>query len=104
MDGVELNLEPLLAEDRERLSDFVALIARNLHAKRKQLHISVFPKTREPGRWSGQLAQDWQYLGRDADKVNIMTFNYSIKQPGPRTPLTWLVKVLDFAVTKMPVE
>jgi spore germination protein len=104
IDGVELNLEPLLAEDREPLSNFVVLVARNLHAKRKQLHISVFPKTREPGGWSGQIAQDWPHLGRYADKVNIMTFNYSLKKPGPGTPLTWLVKVLDFAVTQIPVD
>jgi spore germination protein YaaH len=104
IDGVELNLEPLLSEDRERLSDFAALVARSLHAKRKQLHISVFPKTREPGGWSGQIAQDWQHLGRYADKVNIMTFNYSINKPGPGTPLTWLETVLAFAVTKMPVD
>jgi len=104
IDGVELNLEPLLAEDRERLSDFVTLASRSLHAKRKQLHISVFPKTREPGGWSGQIAQDWQQLGRYADKVNIMTFNYSQNKPGPGTPLTWLETVLAFAVTKMPME
>jgi spore germination protein YaaH len=104
IDGVELNLEPLLAEDRERLSDFVAMVARGLHAKGKQLHISVFPKTREPGGWAGQIAQDWQRLGQSADKVNIMTFNYSLHKPGSGTPLTWLESVLAFAVTQIPME
>lgn len=104
LDGLDLDYESLKAEDRDRFSDFVALLAQHLHAKKKLLSIAVHAKEGEPGNWNGAQAQDWTALGKAVDRFRIMGYDEhetgSVAGPVASTP--WIKRVLAFAVSVVP--
>lgn len=97
-DGLNLDWEDVRAQDRTRFSRFVELLARELHQRDLLLAVDVYPKTSEPGSWSGQQAQDWRRLGRSADELRVMTYNFSGSWSGPGAlmPVDWIDAVLTF--------
>ncbi len=101
--GLDLDWEALTAEQRDRYSVFVGLLAAALHHDGRRLAVDVFPKTSEPGTWDAPQAQDWTRLGKSADFVNVMTYNYSgsWSGPGPLSPPAWMDAVLSFAATRI---
>lgn len=101
--GLDLDYEMLYARDRDRFSAFVRVLARKLHAKNKKLSVTVHPKTSAPGSWSGPKAQDWKRIGRAADEVKIMLYDYhwNGSKAGPAAPPKWIHKVLSFAETRI---
>jgi spore germination protein YaaH len=104
--GIDLDYESLAASDRTAYSAFVTDLARALHDAGKKLTLTVHAKTAEPGDWSGARAQDWQALGRAADEVRVMAYDYSTDStaPGPIAPIAWVEDVLRLAVTEIPPE
>lgn len=103
-DGIDIDYESLLAEDREVFSLFIEELAASLHVHNKILSIALYPKTEEVGTWDGPQAQDWRHLGAVADEVKIMTYDYhwSTSEAGPIAPVDWTIEVLDFAVATIP--
>ena len=104
VDGVDLDWEALEAGQRRRFTAFVRQLKQRLHEDGRFLAVDVVPKTYEPGGWSTPQAQDWKALGRIADQVRVMTYNYSgsWSGPGPLSPPGWMDSVLDFAESKIP--
>lgn len=102
--GVDVDWEALKASQRDRFTAFVAELARQLHADGRFIAVDVFPKVREPGGWDAPRAQDWKALGRAADEVRVMTYNYSgsWSGPGPLSPPAWMDAVLTFAESQIP--
>lgn len=103
-DGIDINFEPIHSADRDPFSLFMEELAKKLHAEEKLLAVSVYPKTEEPGSYEGQMAQDWNRLGRVVDIFKIKGYNYSWGEPGPSTPLHWIDKILTFAKQQVPAE
>jgi len=105
-DGLDLDWEALQAAQRERFSLFVEELARLLHEDGRVLSVTVYPKLSEPGGWDAPRAQDWRRLAAAADRLTIMTYNYSgsWSGPGPLSPPAWMDRVLDFAATVVPPE
>ncbi|SDX36714.1 Spore germination protein YaaH [Marininema mesophilum] len=101
-DGVELQFQPLLEKDRDSFSLFVEELATALHQDQRLLTVAVHPKTTEPGGEPPQRAQDWKRIGRAADQVKIMAWNYSWGTPGPSAPQAWLDDVLTLAEKEIP--
>ncbi len=106
VDGLDLDWEALRRDQRARFTAFVRQLARRLHEDGRFLAVDVVPKTYEPGGWSTPQAQDWKDLGRIADQVRVMTYNYSgsWSGPGPLSPPGWMDAVLDFAETQIPPQ
>lgn len=105
-DGVDLDYENLHDHDRDAFSAFVAALAAALHRESKTLSVVVYAKVSEPGYSGGHRAQDWAAIGRSADQVRIMVYDYhwSTSAAGPLAPLSWVDEVAAFAVAAIPRE
>lgn len=104
--GVDIDYENLRAVDREPFSAFVAELADKLHAERKTLSVALFAKTRDEGDDERNRAQDYAAIGRAADEVRLMgyDFHWSTSPPGPVAPIEWVREVLRYAKTRIPPE
>ena len=102
-DGIDLDYENLRASDRAAFTSFVEQLATALHAQGKLLTVNVYAKTSEPGTWDGPQAQDWWAIGRAADQVRIMTYEYSwsTSSPGPIAPVNWVNDVIGYATSQI---
>lgn len=103
-DGLDVDYESMAAADRSRFSTFITRLASSLHGYGKQLTVAVHAKTAEPGTWSGPQAQDYGAIGRAADRVRVMTYDYSwtTSAAGPIAPLGWVAAVAKFAASVIP--
>jgi len=104
VDGVEIDYEGMNAKDRKKFSFFVKSLAQNLHKKKKILSVTVHAKTYEPGKSQQSKAQDWRVIGRYADRVRIMAYDYHWKTsaPGPIAPVRWVKRIAKLASKKIP--
>lgn len=105
-DGIDIDYESLTDDDREPLVTFMTDLSESLHAHGKLLTISVQPKDSDDGDGPHNRAQDYAALGEVADRVNVMTYDYSTgsSDPGPVAPLEWVDDVLAYTTTRIPPE
>jgi len=104
--GLQLDYEELTAADRDAFSRFVAELAQALHARHKLLYVTVHPKTNDGGYDQRNLAQDYSAIGRHADKVCVMAYDWhwQTSAPGPIAPAWWVHDVLRYATSRIPAE
>lgn len=102
-DGIDLDYESISAANKDNYSLFVALLADKLHASGKQLSITVPAKDRDSATWNGPGGTDYAAIGRAADSVKIMAYDYHWdgSDAGALTPLTWVDGVITYAKSKM---
>ena len=74
-------------------------------------HLLVAHKLVEPGLLSlrhdqRNQAQDYAAIGRVADQVRVMAYDYhwSTSAPGPIAPVDWVRDVLDYSLTRIPAD
>ncbi len=104
-DGFDLDLEGVEAGDRAAYTDFVARLGAALHEHGKTLALAIPAKTRDVTTgWAG--AYDYAALGRHADLITIMTYDYhgSWGGPGPVAPYGWVEDVMAFATGQIPTR
>lgn len=106
LDGIELDYEGLLPQDRKKYANFVKILATKLHEKDKLLSVTLQAKTSEPGKTNSTKAQAWKAIGTYADIVRIMGYDYHWKTspPGPIAPISWIEQVLQLASETLPPE
>ncbi|MCX6094676.1 MAG: glycosyl hydrolase family 18 protein, partial [Candidatus Bipolaricaulota bacterium] len=105
-DGVNVDFENLaysddIAADRAAFTAFIHDLAGRLHAEGLNLAISV------PGKTEDSPDDDWSYpfdyaaLGRDADILQLMTYDQHgpWSEPGPVSGLDWVVACIAYAVS-----
>lgn len=97
-DGIDIDYENLLPQDREPFSRFIAELATDLHGRNKKLSVTVQPKFRE-SRSVGTGAADWAALCRATDRMQIMLYNEHSgnTSPGPIATKEWMGHVLAYA-------
>lgn len=102
--GIDLDYEDLHATDRDAFSAFVAELAAALHAEHKMLSVAVFAKATDAGVDERNVAQDYAAIGRLADQVRVMGYDYhwNTSPPGPVAPLGWIRDVLNYTKTRIP--
>ena len=102
--GVDIDYENLHAGDRQAFSTFVRDLAAALHARGKLLSVAVFAKTSNAGTDPRNVAQDYAAIGRAADQVRLMGYDYhwATSPPGPIAPVDWIRAVLRYAKTQIP--
>lgn len=104
--GIDLDYENLHAGDRQAFTTFVTRLAAALHARGKVLSVAVFAKTTNAGTDPRNLAQDYAAIGRAADQVRLMAYDYhwQTSPPGPVAPVSWVRAVLRYAKTQIPAS
>ena len=104
--GIDLDYENLHAGDRQAFTTFVTRLAGALHARGKVLSVAVFAKTTNAGTDPRNLAQDYAAIGRAADQVRLMAYDYhwDSSPPGPVAPISWVRAVLRYARTQIPAS
>lgn len=95
--GIDLDYENVLPADQEAFTIFVQKLAKALHQKNKLLYVTLAPKTNA----TEHLGQDYKTIGKAADKVRIMAYDYSwaTSSPGPIAPVEWVSNVLSYTTS-----
>jgi len=110
-DGIDLDYEAFAFTDgssswaatRPNWVAFVADLADALHAEGKLLAVTVPPMyDADYDSSSGYWVYDYAAMGKHADLLRIMAYDYSVGSPGPIAPLSWVQKVAAFAPTQLP--
>ena len=106
LDGIDIDYEELRSADRAAFTAFLAALADALHADHKLLSVDVFAKTTNAGYDQRNLAQDYAAIGRVADQVRLMAYDYhwTTSAPGPIAPIDWVRDVLLYARTQIPAR
>ena len=104
-DGIDIDYEHLTAADRDPFTAFVTALASGLHADGKLLAVTLHPKSSEPGPQPKNQAQNYAAIGRVADEVRIMLYDYhwDTSAPGALAPINWVRSVMTWAATQVPV-
>jgi spore germination protein len=104
--GVDLDYENLQAGDRQVFTAFVTSLAGALHAKGKVLSVALFAKASNAGYAPRNVAQDYAAIGRVADQVRLMGYDYhwATSPPGPVAPVGWIREVIKYAKTQIPAS
>ena len=102
--GIDIDYENLHAADRAAFTSFVTRLAAALHARGKILSVALFAKASNAGYAPRNVAQDYAALGRVADQVRLMGYDYhwATSPPGPVAPAGWIRQVLAYAKTQIP--
>jgi hypothetical protein len=110
-DGIELDYEKFAFSDgsstwsttRPAWVAFVRELSAGLRATGKKLAIAVPPMY--DGKYassSGYWVYDYAGVASAIDSLRIMTYDYSVSRPGPISPLAFIKRTLDYAVTAVP--
>jgi spore germination protein YaaH len=104
--GIDLDYENLQAADRQAFTAFVTSLARGLHAKGKILSVALFAKASDAGYAPRNVAQDYAAIGKAADQVRLMGYDYhwDTSPPGPVAPIYWIRDVIRYATTQIPAS
>lgn len=104
--GIDIDYEDLKASDREAFTTFIAHLAAALHAKGKLLSVALFAKASDQGYAPRNVAQDYAAIGRVADEVRLMGYDYhwATSPPGPVGPVSWIRAVLRYAKSQIPAS
>ncbi len=104
--GIDIDYEDLHAADRRAFTAFVTDLAAALHAKGKILSVALFAKTTNAGTDQRNVAQDYAAIGRVADQVRLMAYDYhwATSPPGPVAPIGWVRDVLGYAKSQIPAR
>jgi len=103
--GIDVDYQDLLATDRQAFTLFVTRLATALQARGKILSVALFAKSTDAGHAPRNAAQDYAAIGRVADQVRLMAYDYHwpTSAPGPVAPVGWVSAVLGYAKTQIPV-
>jgi spore germination protein len=104
-DGIDVDYERVPASARADFTAFVQTLSEKLHERGKLLSVTVYAKRNDSENWNGPGSQDWIAIGRAADSVKIMAYDYhwNGSVAGPLTPLDWLDAVATYAEQTIPL-
>ena len=104
--GIDIDYEELRAGDQQAFTQFITELAAALHARGKVLSVAVFPRTSSAGSSQSTAAQNYAAIGKIADQVRIMGYNYhwANSSPGAVAPIGWVRSVLKYATSQIPAS
>lgn len=100
--GVNVDFEGMKAWDRNNFSAFMQELSSALHPLNYLVTVDVIAKTYDnpSSNWTGSF--DYAQIGKYADQVAIMTYDYSWSTPGSISPIYWVQDVVDYAASVIP--
>lgn len=101
--GVDVDFEYIKREDRDKFTDFVAQLQTALEAEGYLLSVDLAPKTSADQPGLLYAGKDYAALGRIADSVLIMTYEWGYKYGPPMAvaPINKVRQVVEYAVTEI---
>lgn len=104
--GVDIDFEYILAEDRDAFTSFVRQMAERMRANGYQTSVALAPKTSASQTGLLYEGKDYRALGEAADHVLLMTYEwgYTYGPPMAVAPINQVRRVVEYAVTEIPVE
>lgn len=103
-DGVDVDFEYILPEDRIGYAVFVSRLRQTMNAEGYRVSVALAPKTSADQPGLLYEAMDYNLLGEAANSVFLMTYEwgYTFGPPMAVAPLNKVREVLDYAVTAIP--
>lgn len=104
--GLNIDFEYVLPEDRERYNNFLQLSVDRLHPEGYFVSTAVAPKTSRDQPGLLYEAIDYGAHGRIVDFVILMTYEwgYRLGPPQAISPVNQMRRVVEYALTEMPPE
>ena len=103
--GVDIDFEYILAEDRDAFAEFVRNVRSAMNAIGRFVAVALAPKTSDNQQGSVYEGKDYAQLGEAADQVLLMTYEwgYTYGPPMAVAPLNKVREVVEYAITRIPV-
>lgn len=104
--GVNIDFEYILAEDRDPFTAFVADVTEAMHALGGETTVDLAPKVSRDQPGLLYEGKDYAGLGAAADRAFVMTYEWGYTY-GPAmavAPVNKVREVLDYAVSEIPAE
>lgn len=104
--GVDVDFEYIEPADRVGYADFVNRLRGVMNENGYRVSVALAPKTSPYQRGLLYEAMDYHLLGRSADYVFLMTYEwgYTYGPPLPVAPLPNVRQVLEYALSEIPAE
>lgn len=104
--GLDIDFEYILAEDRDKFTEFVEYCTRAMHENGYTLSVALAPKTSADQPGLLYAGKDYRAIGEIADYVLVMTYEwgYTYGPPMAVAPLNKVREVLEYAVTEILPE
>ena len=103
-EGVDIDFEYILAEDRDAFSAFVGQVAETMRASGYHTSVALAPKTSADQAGLLYEGKDYRALGEAADHVLLMTYEwgYTYGPPMAVAPVNQVRRVVEYALTEIP--
>lgn len=104
--GVDIDFEYILAKDRDAFTEFVRRVAEVMRANGYHTSVALAPKTSATQTGLLYEGKDYRAIGEAADHVLLMTYEwgYTYGPPMAVAPLNQVRRVVEYALTEIPVE
>lgn len=104
--GVDIDFEFILAEDRDAFTAFVRQTADVMRTNGYRTSVALAPKTSADQKGLLYEGKDYPALGEAADSVLLMTYEwgYTYGPPMAVAPINQVRRVVEYAVTEIPRE
>lgn len=104
--GVDIDFEYILAEDRIGFAEFVAEVRTAINTLGYPVTVALAPKTSDDQPGLLYEGKDYALLGEAADEVLLMTYEwgYTYGPPMAVAPINNVRRVVEYALTRIPRE
>ncbi|MCM1568904.1 MAG: glycosyl hydrolase family 18 protein [Roseburia sp.] len=104
--GVDIDFEYILAEDRDAFTTFVGRVAEVMRGYGYTTSVALAPKTSADQQGLLYQGKDYAALGAVADYVLLMTYEwgYTYGPPMAIAPIHQVRRVVEYALTEIPAE
>ena len=105
-DGVNIDFEYVLPEDRDAFTAFVGRTASLLNRFEYEVSAALVPKTSDSQPGLLYEGMDYAGLGEAADRVLLMTYEwgYTYGPPMAVAPINQVRRVAEYALSRIPAE
>lgn len=104
--GVDVDFEYILPEDRDAFTTFVAELTKVMNANGYETSVALAPKTSSEQKGLLYEGKDYGGLGAAANSVLLMTYEWGFAYGPPMAvaPINKVRQVVEYAVTQIPVD
>lgn len=104
--GVDIDFEYILAQDRDAFTGFVRQVAETMRAGGYHTSVALAPKTSADQKGLLYEGKDYRALGEAADHVLLMTYEwgYTYGPPMAVAPINQVRRVVEYALTEIPAD
>jgi len=104
--GVDIDFEYILPTDRDAYTSFVRNVTQTLNKLSYQVSVALAPKAAVTQKGLLYEGKDYGGLGAAANHVLLMTYEwgYTYGPPMAVAPITQIRKVVEYAITEIPVD